>query len=56
MKQTTVVSPGHVWSIIERDCIDILEHTIIALLSKFYKKTYIDQREQPKESPKGTKR
>ncbi|ORE15447.1 hypothetical protein BCV71DRAFT_237562 [Rhizopus microsporus] len=28
----TVVSPGHMLSIIERDCIEILEHTIIALL------------------------
>jgi hypothetical protein len=53
MKRTTVVSPGHVLSIIERDCIEILEHTIIALLSKFYKKkAYLDQRELSKEPPK----
>jgi hypothetical protein len=37
MKRTTVVSSGHVLSIIERDCIEILEHTIITLLSKFIK-------------------
>ncbi|ORE10077.1 hypothetical protein BCV72DRAFT_254487 [Rhizopus microsporus var. microsporus] len=32
MKRTTVVSPGHVSNIIERDCIEIHEHTVIALL------------------------
>ena len=49
MKRTTVVSPGHVLSIIERDCIEILEYIIIALLSKLYKETYLDQREQSRE-------
>jgi hypothetical protein len=55
MKRTTIVSPGHVLSIIERDFIKNLEHTIIALLSKFYKKkTYLDQREPVR--PEGTKK
>jgi hypothetical protein len=48
MKRTTIVSPGQVLSIIERDCIEILEHTVIALLSKFYIKTCLGQREPPK--------
>ena len=50
MKRTTVVNPGHVLSIIERGRIEIFEHTIIALLSKFIK-TYLDQREPSREPP-----
>ncbi|KAL4213533.1 hypothetical protein AB4K20DRAFT_1983662 [Rhizopus microsporus] len=34
MKRTTVISPGQILSIIERDCREILEHTIIVLLIK----------------------
>ena len=50
MKRATVVNPGHILGIIERDCIDVLKLTVIVLLSKFIK-TYLDQREPSREPP-----